>query len=847
MRVKPPHASVGIIVLILLLGTTSSAFASAAKPHGSFRALTRLDRKAPTAPTSLKVTGVASTSITVAWKSSRDNFGVIGYAVYVNGVLKDRTGTTSDAVTGVDCGTSYVIAVAAYDLAGNNSQKASVIASTSPCVAAAPTPPPPPAGDTQAPSAPSGLTETAATGSQVSLSWNPATDNVGITGYSAYFGGNQAGSTTSTNYTFGGLTCGSTYSVGVDAVDAAGNHSTIASAIVATAACPDTLPPTAVANLLPSQITATTVALWWSPSLDNAGVTGYGVYRNGTSIGTTTATAYTVTGLTCGTSYQLGADAADAAGNRSAISTISVTTSACGDTTPPSAPSGLAVTSVSQTGLTFNWSASTDAVGVTGYTVYRNGTQAGQTAATSYGLSSLTCGTTYSLAVEARDGAGNISARPSVSASTSACPPPPPPPPPPPTASGASVYLAVSGNDSTCVRNDPTHPCATFNRAYHVAQGGDTVLVAAGSYPVTAPSEGATAIDPDGSKSSAVTFACQGNGDVTFAAPVFAFHPGLGGVTFTGSCFRFHVPYFGYGGYTALTHDVILDRVHMDSFECAGCANVTIMNSEVGPMDTCYGPGHGRASCDPANPVEAYWASRSAGSTDVQAEPYVHNGGAGFAKNFSLIGDHIHGMQTRDSGSLHTGGLLIWNVDGLILRGNLFDHNAIYDIEENANSTVSNVTMENNVFGWPVYPFDGASTDGQETPKDWREIDLGGAATLSNALIRYNSFAHGALFRADGTFSNVRVVGNILGNYSACGPAGITFDHNMSFGGGTACGGAQLTSVPYASYGGMDWHIGTGSTAALYVPGASDDERLASDIEGTPRSTPVDAGAYKAR
>ena len=101
MRVKPPHASVGIIVLILFLGTTSSAFASAAKPHGSFRALTRLDRKAPTAPTSLKVTRVASSSITVAWKSSRDNFGVVGYAVYVNGVLKDRTGTTSDALTGV--------------------------------------------------------------------------------------------------------------------------------------------------------------------------------------------------------------------------------------------------------------------------------------------------------------------------------------------------------------------------------------------------------------------------------------------------------------------------------------------------------------------------------------------------------------------------------------------------------------------------------------------------------------------------------------------------------------------------------------------------------------------------
>jgi hypothetical protein len=292
--------------------------------------------------------------------------------------------------------------------------------------------------------------------------------------------------------------------------------------------------------------------------------------------------------------------------------------------------------------------------------------------------------------------------------------------PPRPPASGGNVYLSVSGNDSTCVRNDQAHPCATFDRAYLVATGGDTVLVSGGRYPVTAPSEGATYIDPDPSKSSVVTFACQGNGDVTFDAAVFAFHPGLGGVTFTGSCFRFHVPYFGYGGYTGRTHDITLDHVHMDSFECAGCANVAITNSEVGPMDTCYGPGHGRASCDPSNPVEAYWASQSAGNSDVQAEPYIHNGGAGFATNFSLIGDRIHGVQTRDSSTLHTGGLLIWNVNGLILRNNTFDHNAIYDIEENADSTDSNGTMENNVFGWPVYPLDGNSTDGLETPKDWR-------------------------------------------------------------------------------------------------------------------------------
>jgi chitodextrinase len=772
MRVKPPHASVGIIVLILLLGTTSSAFASAAKPHGSFRALTRLDRKAPTAPTALKVTRVTSSSITVAWKSSRDNFGVAGYAVYVNGALKDRTGTTSDALSGVDCGTSYVIAVAAYDLAGNNSQKASVIASTSPCVTAAPTPPP--AGDTQAPSAPSGLTETAATGSQVSLSWNAATDNVGVTGYRAYFGGNQAGSTTSTNYTFSGLTCGSTYSVGVDAVDAAGNGSTIASAVVATAACPDTLSPTAVANLLPSQITTTAVALWWSPSLDNAGVTGYGIYRNGTRVGTTTATTYTVTGLTCGTSYQLGVDATDAAANRSSISTISVTTSTCGDTTPPTAPTGLAVSSVSQTGLTLNWSASTDGVGVAGYTVYRNGTQAGQTAATSYPLSSLACGTTYTLAVEARDAAGNISGRPSVSGATAACPaPPPPPPPPPPPSTGSNVSVAVSGNDSSCTRNGA--PCATFNRAFAVAQAGDTVSVHGGAYPADSPSANRNQLD--GSKTSPVTFVCAGDGNVTFQAPEFIFWAGTGNATFRGDCFHFHAVTVGLGGYPQLTHNIVLDGVHMDAPEIIGAKDIAIVNSEIGPFTACgAADAPAYADCDPGS----YWAQFPNGTDAVQQQPFSHNGSAGKATNITLDHDVIHGITSKWSGT-HTGGLLIWNTDNLRITNTVFAGNAVYDIEQNANSTDNGMVLQNNTFGYPVFTSDSGSPGANN---GHREVECCGNGDYSNNwLLDHNTFTNGFRIAGQGIWSNSSASNNDFGAGADCGPfAGLTFIGNSRCG-----------------------------------------------------------------
>ena len=51
-----------------------------------------------------------------------------------------------------------------------------------------------------------------------------------------------------------------------------------------------------------------------------------------------------------------------------------------GDTQAPSAPAGLAVSGQTQTALTLSWNASTDNVGVTGYSTYRNTVAAGTTA-----------------------------------------------------------------------------------------------------------------------------------------------------------------------------------------------------------------------------------------------------------------------------------------------------------------------------------------------------------------------------------------------------------------------------------------------------------------------------------
>jgi hypothetical protein len=85
-----------------------------------------------------------------------------------------------------------------------------------------------------------------------------------------------------------------------------------------------------------------------------------------------------------------------------------------GDHTPPSVPGGLAVTSVTSSSVSLKWNASSDNVGVTGYTIYRNGASVGSTggpAATTFTDLTASPITSYSYTVDAFDGSGNHSAR----------------------------------------------------------------------------------------------------------------------------------------------------------------------------------------------------------------------------------------------------------------------------------------------------------------------------------------------------------------------------------------------------------------------------------------------------
>jgi len=99
-----------------------------------------------------------------------------------------------------------------------------------------------PTADILAPSVPTSLNATAASQSQINLSWSASTDNIGVAGYRVYRGGTLAGTTTSTSYQDTGLTASTNYTYTVRAYDAAGNQSADSTAASATTLAPPPVP-----------------------------------------------------------------------------------------------------------------------------------------------------------------------------------------------------------------------------------------------------------------------------------------------------------------------------------------------------------------------------------------------------------------------------------------------------------------------------------------------------------------------------------------------------------------------------------------------------------------------------
>jgi chitodextrinase len=646
--------------------------------------------------------------------------------------------------------------------------------------------------DTEPPTVPQGMAWSGATQTTVGLAWDASTDNVGVAGYNLYRNGVQVASTQNLSYTFTGLTCGTTYTFALEAYDAAGNASDRAQATGTTSTSPcavsDTQPPSVPDGMAWSGTTQTTVGLVWNASSDNVGVAGYRLYKDGAVDGTTTNLSYSFTGLTCGTTYTFALEAYDAAGNASnrAAATGTTSTSPCssGDTQAPTAPANLTKTGATATSISITWAASSDNVGVTGYGLYRDGAGAGSTTSLGFTFTGLSCGSNYLLGVDAGDAAGNRSTRSTLSAATSACAPPP--------SGGATVFVSTTGSDANACTQ--AAPCRSLDRGYRVADPGDVVEVAGGSYP-------SQRIGVDSTKTSATDVLIRPAAGATVSVSslyVDGKHLEIQGLRF---------PSFPGQQTTETADDVTFRNTKALRFGISG-RNISVIGGDFGPSDNL------------SNEI----APSSPSSSQVPT-------------NILIEGNTIHGFHQTD-GQAHVDCIHSWGANTFTIRNNRMYDCEHFNILFNENSILgapTNVLIENNFLSCCRSGSYSFYLGNNNNPR------------YQNITIRNNSADKAmGIGTSAGTVSGIFFYSNIAPRLDdACGRTGVTADYNDWYA-GAKCGANDFVAPPgYRDAANLDFHLVAGS-AAINRGHPTNFPATDIDMQVRPMGTRADAGADEA-
>ena len=244
-------------------------------------------------------------------------------------------------------------------------------------------------------------------------------------------------------------------------------------------------------------------------------------------------------------------------------------------------------------------------------------------------------------------------------------------------ATPAALRVSLSGDDAACSRSTAV-ACATFNRAYALASGGDAIEVAAGAYP-------GQSIGPAGSKSGPITFRPAPLAAVTVQhLSISASHVHVQNISATGSgedrggldvCERECVPE---------VVDVVVQNFRGKS-AFIRASNVTIKGGEFGGFDACRD----------GNPEDAFrlWGGSVAPQpvNDVVEGVTIHDvasGAENTCQGTSLAGIHVDCVQTQ-------GGVSI------TFRSNVFYNCPTSNIQAQpfSGAAEANWLIENNVFG----------------------------------------------------------------------------------------------------------------------------------------------------
>lgn len=192
------------LALVLVLATTPS-IASA-----------EVDNTKPTKVTNLALGSVANNQVTLTWSAASDNVAVSSYDVFRDGRWFGWSTTTTWTDESPTPGATHSYRINTLDRAGNWSGQSVALTVTVP------------GGNGPDRSKPSQITRldyADVAPSSVSLSWPPASDNVGVRSYDVFRDGRWVGWSTSTSWTDEQPTPGETHTYQINVLDAAGNWS----------------------------------------------------------------------------------------------------------------------------------------------------------------------------------------------------------------------------------------------------------------------------------------------------------------------------------------------------------------------------------------------------------------------------------------------------------------------------------------------------------------------------------------------------------------------------------------------------------------------------------------------
>jgi len=367
----------------------------------------------------------------------------------------------------------------------------------------------------------------------------------------------------------------------------------------------------------------------------------------------------------------------------------------------------------------------------------------------------------------------------------------------------ATRFVATNGSDSgDCLAGSP---CQTFNRAYEVANPGDVVDVAGGSYPEQR-------VEYDSDKTST---------DDVYFRPAAGSFVSVGDIEAYGSHATFmamqardtNIPYDG----PADVSDVTFWGMDARNFTIDSGRQVNVIGGDYGPASDCGGSYGGSNNGIRMNRPGAM-------PTDIL-----------------IWGVDIHDVQSYDLEACHIECLIVGAAANLTVRGTAFWNCSIFDIFlQPFNGDISGVTLENNWFATP--------TDPNGRPNSGRAVEFSGGGPWRDVLIRHNS-VNTAINLNDGApspqYENVSVVGNIAERATAC-YNGVDYAYNVWFGGGLC----DLTDIPVSvppflnasDRAGLDYHL-TGGPAVDLVPAAASNLADDFDNEKRPQGSARDAGA----